>query len=308
MVIGQAMSLTNWLDKTKENEVYIYFSGSCRVTNHWLCSQLFTFSLVPISPMPSLLCDVLYILWWAISPWWMGAGFSSWALDKSYIFFVCHFNFTCLGKWRFYNQGLWTHQNLFVYLKVESISTEAYNPWWQWKWGFINKKGKFVIQPQYSVVGDFNDGHAYVIHRTEETKDDGTYIHNHIAYIDKHGKIIIPFYEGGSYFYNYSSGLVAVQNGDSTYCSYKDKKGRTILSSNYFEKTGWINTTDAGCHWFHEGLLNVYKYTDDTYKTRISAYMNKKGEIVHSKKFDVPEEVEPLCDFDSFSEGRQDLG
>jgi hypothetical protein len=149
MVIGQAMSLTNWLDKTKENEVYIYFSGSCRVTNHWLCSQLFTFSLVPISPMPSLLCDVLYILWWAISPWWMGAGFSSWALDKSYIFFVCHFNFTCLGKWRFYNQGLWTHQNLFVYLKVESISTEAYNPWWQWKWGFINRylnPGNFLLE------------------------------------------------------------------------------------------------------------------------------------------------------------------
>ena len=171
------------------------------------------------------------------------------------------------------------------------------------KYGFVNNKGKFIVQPQYDVVGNFNEGRAYVIHRTEETKDDGTYIHNHIAYIDKHEKIIIPFYEGGSYFYNYSSGLVAIQNGDSTYCSYKDKKGRTILSSDYFEKTGWINTMDAGCNSFHEGLLNVYKYTDDTYKIRISAYMNKKGEIVHSKKFDVPEEVEPLCDFDSFSEG-----
>lgn len=60
---------------------------------------------------------------------------------------------------------------------------------------------------------------------------------------------------------------------------------------------------DSCCHSFHEGLLEVYKYTDDTYKTRISAYMNKKGEIVYSRKFDVPEEVEPLCDFDSFSEG-----
>ena len=211
------------------------------------------------------------------------------------------------GKYGFVdNKGNFVIKPTFE--SVEDFHEGLAAAWQYGKWGFINKKGKFVIQPQYSVVGDFNDGHAYVIHRTEETKDDGTYIHNHIAYIDKHGKIIIPFYEGGSYFYNYSSGLVAVQNGDSTYCSYKDKKGRTILSSDYFEKTGWINTTDAGCHWFHEGLLNVYKYTDDTYKTRISAYMNKKGEIVHSKKFDVPEEVEPLCDFDSFSEGRQDLG
>ena len=31
--------------------------------------------------------------------------------------------------------------------------------------------------------------------------------------------------------------------------------------------------------------------------------MNKKGEIVFSKNFKVPEEVEPLCDFDSFHEG-----
>ena len=31
--------------------------------------------------------------------------------------------------------------------------------------------------------------------------------------------------------------------------------------------------------------------------------MNKKGEIVYSRKFNVAEEVEPLCDFDSFHEG-----
>lgn len=80
------------------------------------------------------------------------------------------------------------------------------------KWGFVNKKVKFIIQPQYDIVGNFNEGRAYVVHRTKETKDDGTYIHNHIAYINNHGKIIIPFYEGGSYFYDYSSGLVAIQN------------------------------------------------------------------------------------------------
>lgn len=171
------------------------------------------------------------------------------------------------------------------------------------KWGFINKKGKFVVQPQFSKVGNFNEGRAYVIHETEEEKENYIQVYDYVGYINKHGKFVIPIYDGGPYFYNYSSGLVAIQNGDATYCSYKDKNGKTILDSDYFEKTGWKNTTDAGCHSFSEGLIEVYKYTDDTYKTRISAYMNKKGEIVYSRKFNVPEEVEPLCDFDSFHEG-----
>ena len=171
------------------------------------------------------------------------------------------------------------------------------------KWGFINKRGKFIVQPQFSKVGDFNEGRAYVVHETEEEKEDYIQVYDHVGYINKHGKFVIPIYDGGPYFYNYSNGLVAIQNGDATYCSYKDKNGKTVLDSDYFEKTGWKNTTDAGCHSFSEGLVEVYKYTDDTYKTRISAYMNKKGEIVYSRKFNVPEEVEPLCDFDSFHEG-----
>lgn len=174
-------------------------------------------------------------------------------------------------------------------------------------WEYINKKGKVIIKPQvlYDSIGSFNEGRAYVVHRTEKKEDDGyTYTHNYIAYINKHGKIVIPFFEGGSYFYNFSSGLVAKQYGDSTYCSYMDKNGKIILDSDYFEKTGWKNTRDAGCHSFSENLLRVYKYADNTYKTRISAFMNKKGEIVYSRKFDVPEdEEEGSCDFDSFNEG-----
>lgn len=97
--------------------------------------------------------------------------------------------------------------------------------------------------------------------------------------------------------------MIAKQYGDAIYCSYTDKNGKTVLDSDYFEKTGWKNTRDAVCRNFAEGLLPVYRYTDNTYKTRISAYMNKKGEIMHIKNFDVPEEIEPSCDFDSFSEG-----
>mgnify|MGYP001624295558 CR=1 FL=1 len=174
----------------------------------------------------------------------------------------------------------------------------------QGKWGFINKKGEFVIQPQYDKIADFQEGLAYVVYETEQRV--GQYeslITSYIAYINKHGKIIIPFYEGGPYFYSFSDGLVAIQEGDAIYCSYKDKKGKIILDKDYFEKTGWKNTTDAVCHNFSEGLLPVYKYTDETYKTRLSAFMNKKGEIVYSKKFVIPDEVEPLCDFDTFSQG-----
>ena len=174
----------------------------------------------------------------------------------------------------------------------------------QGKWGFINKKGKFVIQPQYDRLGDFQEGLAYVVYETEKQVNQyESLVTFQVAYINKRGKVIIPFYEGGPYFYNFSNGLVAIQEGDAIYCSYKNKNGKTILDKDFFEKTGWKNTTDAICHSFSEGLLPVYKYTDETYKTRISGYMNKKGKIVYSKKFTVPDEVEPLCDFDSFSEG-----
>lgn len=173
------------------------------------------------------------------------------------------------------------------------------------KWGFINKKGKFVIQPQYSKVGDFSEGRAFVVHEVEKKDDDGNIqVHDYVTYINKKGGIVVPTYDGGPYFYNYSSGLVAIQDGDATYCSYKNRNGKTILDSDYFKKTGWKNTTDAFCHDFSENILRVYKYTDDTYKTRISAFMNKKGEIVYSKKFDVPEdEEEGFCDFSSFNDG-----
>lgn len=175
-------------------------------------------------------------------------------------------------------------------------------------WEYINKKGKVIIKPNvlYDRVGDFKEGRAYVVHSVEKKNyDDGyTYVYNYIAYINKRGKIVIPFFEGGSYFYNFSNGLVAKQYGDSTYCSYMDKNGKIILDSDYFEKTGWKNTRDAGCHSFSENLLRVYKYTNNKYKTRLSAFMNKKGEIVYSRKFDVPEdEEEGSCDFDSFNEG-----
>ena len=175
-------------------------------------------------------------------------------------------------------------------------------------WEYINKKGKVIIKPNilYDMVGDFKEGRAYVVHSVEkENYDDGyTYVHNYIAYINKHGKIVIPFFEGSSYFYDFSSGLVAKQYGDATYCSYIDKNGKVVLDRDYFEKTGWINTMDAGCHSFSEGLLRVYKYTDNNAETRISAFMNKKGEIVFSKKFKVPEnEIEGSCDFDPFREG-----
>lgn len=174
-------------------------------------------------------------------------------------------------------------------------------------WEYINKKGKTVIKSQvlYDTAGNFSEGRAYVVHNTRKQEDNGySYISDYIAYINKHGKIVIPFYEGGPYYYNFSSGLVAKQSGDAIYCSYMDKNGKIILDSDYFEKTGWKNTTDASCHSFSEGLLRVYKYTDDTYKTRISAFMNKKGEIVYSREFNVPEdEIEGSCDFDSFSEG-----
>ena len=64
----------------------------------------------------------------------------------------------------------------------------------QGKWGFINKKGEFVIQPQYDKIADFQEGLAYVVYETEQRV--GQYeslITSYIAYITSMEKLLFRF-------------------------------------------------------------------------------------------------------------------
>ena len=79
------------------------------------------------------------------------------------------------------------------------------------KWGYINQKGEYIINPQFNDAGFFRDGLARVV------APDGK-----IGYIDTKGNyIIMPKYKDGTHFYE-GVAFVVEQGGKPT-CI--DKKG-----------------------------------------------------------------------------------
>lgn len=90
-------------------------------------------------------------------------------------------------------------------------------------WGFINTKGKWVIQPEvkYKTVGDFHDGLAFVQESTE----------NKWGAINAKGELVIPFM-----YINrpddFSEGLSAVRNQDDK-VGYIDRTGHVAIPFRY---------------------------------------------------------------------------
>lgn len=82
------------------------------------------------------------------------------------------------------------------------------------KWGFINKSGQEVIPCIYQNANFFSDGVALI------TKVNGT-----TGYLDKTGKVIIPFDEF-TQADNFRNGKARVQKGNTSY--FIDKKGEII--------------------------------------------------------------------------------
>jgi len=80
------------------------------------------------------------------------------------------------------------------------------------KWGYIDKKGKIVIDPQFDSTGIFSEGLATVK------------IGNKWGYINKKGKIVInPQFD---FARSFSEGLATVEIGDRW--GYINKKGKII--------------------------------------------------------------------------------
>ncbi len=98
------------------------------------------------------------------------------------------------------------------------------------KWGYINTKGIFAVPPQFSACGGFYEGLA-----AAKTKDKWGFINNSGIYIIK------PEYDDAG---NFSEGLAGVQLGNK--CGYIDRTGKIAISS-YFDY----------CEEFHEGLALV---------------------------------------------------
>ena len=111
-------------------------------------------------------------------------------------------------------------------------------------WGFVDKQGKFVINPQYDNVGIFEEGLASVE------------VNGKRGYIDKQGKIVInPQFDFAMYF---SEGLAMVSVGLNLY-GFIDKQGEYVVNPQFYLAQP-----------FTEGLASV------TFEKEWG-YINKKG-------------------------------
>jgi hypothetical protein len=119
-------------------------------------------------------------------------------------------------------------------------------------WGYIDKTGKLVIKPEFSLAGDFSEGLAAV--------EVGGKLVNHVyrsgkhGYIDKSGKFVIEAqFASASEF---SEGLAKVQVGESSgdgKFGYIDKTGRMVIPP-----TLEVVSKDEGdCANFSEGLACI---------------------------------------------------
>jgi len=90
-------------------------------------------------------------------------------------------------------------------------------------WGFINTKGKWIIQPDmnYRTVGDFHDGLAFVQEPIE----------NKWGAINTKGELIIPFMYVNRPA-DFSEGLSAVRNQEDK-VGYIDKTGNLVIPFSY---------------------------------------------------------------------------
>ena len=140
-------------------------------------------------------------------------------------------------------------------INVHQIFNGVGDFWNDGKWGYIDDKGKLIIDYQYDYAGSFNDGLAAVV-------KDGKY-----GYINKENKYVIEStfkYENAFDTPNFSDGLVVIyEKPTSTVYNAKGKK--------VFEK-------DFGIFDYKNGYARFIK--DDKY-----GFVDKKGKVVIENKY-----------------------
>lgn len=129
-----------------------------------------------------------------------------------------------------------------------------------YKYGFINKKGQYVVPPQFDTFYGFSEGLAVV-------EREGKH-----GYVDKTGKIVIPLkFEGFTWTFSEGLARATLKRGDNI--GYIDKIGNYVIPPQFDHAED-----------FAEGLAVVKvkdKYGYDKY-----GYINKKGKYVVQPQFD----------------------
>ena len=164
------------------------------------------------------------------------------------------------------------------------------------KYGYIDRAGKLVVNPQYDSASEFTEGLAMVCvgpcdfeHwqgyrytkglETEQVEQTFKY-----GYIDETGKMVInPMFEGAEIF---TEGLAGVCVGRACYHSRPSDKKKEDEKWGYIDKTGVIVIPPQfkSVHAFHEGFAAVsigdkWGYIDKTGKFVINPQYDSAGDF-----------------------------
>ncbi len=119
------------------------------------------------------------------------------------------------------------------------------------KYGYRDKAGEFVIQPQFDYAGEFSEGLAVVgLGKFPATK---------WGYINRLGNLVIPAQFEGAH--DFSEGMAAVSFGGKL--GYIDRAGKLVVPAQFDEAQK-----------FKDGRARV-RIIKDGY-----GYINKQGELV----------------------------
>lgn len=156
------------------------------------------------------------------------------------------------------------------------------------KWGFVNKEGKVVINPQFSSVSNFSDGKCGV------GNSDGKW-----GFIDKEGKISINYQFDGTGDFRNGKCIVTFDNKDGVI----DKEGKYIINPQFSNmqidgdlflvnqdgKWGWCDKD--GKFVINPQFEEAYPFngnkTTSVQSGRSYGYIDKEGNIVINPQFDV---------------------
>lgn len=123
------------------------------------------------------------------------------------------------------------------------------------KYGYIDKEGQYVIKPQYKFATSFNEGLAWV-----------TSTLSHPRLINKKGEIITEL-KSATYVYTFNDGLAAFSNDKNLY-GFVNKSGEVVITPQ-FHNVGY----------FSEGLCAVANEKGDV------GFIDKSGKIVINYQF-----------------------
>ena len=134
-------------------------------------------------------------------------------------------------------------------------------------YGYADKTGKIVIEPQFRNAGQFHDGVARV--QDNETQKWGV--------IDKNGNVVIPLEYGGNnngpYVHEPADGLILAYDEPSGYWGYFDTKGNITIPFQY-----------AYADDFHAGYAKVRLGQKET-------YIDKTGRDILGDHYEYPEQL-----------------